>query len=192
MKPEHKKGKSANKSRNLKKRSNNFTSGELVFQPWFLPRQSRLAINSLIPPGYRNKMRGYFEDYGCMVCGAEHVGYDANGMCRPCHQTIVRRLKGSVRRRMAGKPYDRADQFMLRRAKLAKKLLGRFSPNLRGRSLRHPLDKALSNNPIDDALGFLSPVIPRNIVRIPDPKPSDEEVVGGKSVRDLRTGRPHR
>jgi hypothetical protein len=189
MKPEHKKGKSANKSRNPKKRANRFTSGELVFQPWFLPKQSRLAINSLIPPGYRNKMRAYFDDYGCMVCGAEQVGYEVNGMCRPCHQTIVRRLKGCVRRRMAGKSYDRADQFMLRRAKLAKKLLGRFSPNSSARSLRHPLDKPLSNNPIDDALALLSPVIPRNNIQIPVPESPYE---GGKSVCDLRTGRPHR
>jgi hypothetical protein len=192
MKSERKEGRSANKSRNPKKRSNRFTSNELVFQPWFLPRHSQLAINSLIPPGYRNKMRAYFDDYGCMICGGTDVIYDCTGMCIPCHHTIVRRLRRCVRRRMAKKPDGRADLFMLRRAKLAKKLLGRFSPNWRARSLRHPLDKILSNNPIDEALGFLSPVIPRYPVQILDPAPLDEEEVWGKSVRDLRTKRPHR
>jgi hypothetical protein len=192
MKSKRNEGSLTKKFLKLRNTSNRFTSNELVFQPWFLPKCSRLAINAIIPPGYRNKMRAYFDDYGCMVCGGMDLVYDSNGMCIRCHQTVVRRLRQSVRRRMTGKPDDRADLFMQRRAKLAKKLLGRFSPNWRARSLRHPPDKILSNNPIDEALGFLSPVIPRYPVQILDPAPSDEGRVLGKSVRDLRTGRPHR
>jgi hypothetical protein len=91
-------------------------------------------------------MRAYFDDYGCMICGRMDVIYDALGMCIGCHHTIRRRLRRSVRRRMTRKPDDRADLFMLRRAKLAKKLLGRFSPTWRARSIRRRLDKALPNN----------------------------------------------
>jgi hypothetical protein len=192
MRSKRKKGRFTNKSSNPKNGLKCFTSDELVFQPWFLPRQSRLAINALIPPGYRNKMRAYFDDYGCMICGGVNVVYDANGMCIPCFQTIGRRLRQSVRRRMTGKPDDRADLFMLRRANLAKKLLGRFSPNWRARSLRHRLDTPLLNNPIDEALGFLSPIILKNLVQIPDAAPSDKAGVWSKSVRDLRATRPHR
>jgi len=192
VRSERSRGRPTNTSRNPKNGSNRFTSEELVFQPWFLPRRSRLAIDALIPPGYRNKMRAYFDDYGCIVCGAGDVIYGSNGMCIPCHGTVRQRLRRSVRRRMTGKPDDRADLFMLRRAKLAKKLLGRFSPNWRARSLRHRLDTTLSNNPIDEALGFLSPVIPRNLVEAPNAAPSDEVGVWSKSVRDLRTTRPHR
>ena len=192
MKSKRKERSSTNKLLKPRNTSNRFSSNELVFQPWFLPKRSRLAINAIIPPGYRNKMRAYFDDYGCMVCGGMDLIYCCNGLCIRCHQTVVRRLRRSVRRRMTRKPDDRADLFMQRRAKLAKKLLGRFSPNWRARSLRHPLDKILSNNPIDEALGFLSPVIPRCPVQILNSEPSDEGGVLGKSVRDLRTGRPHR
>lgn len=175
-------------SKHSKKRSNRFTSCELVFQPWFLPRRSLLAISALIPPGYRNKMRAYFDDYGCMICGRSEVMYDSNGMCIPCHQTIRRRLKRSVRRRMVGKSDDRADLFMLRRAKLAKKLLGRFSANWRARSLRHRLEALLPNNPIDEALGYLSPIISKDFARPPDAPRTQEVGVSSKSVRDLRQG----
>jgi hypothetical protein len=81
---------------------------------------------------------------------------------------------------------------MLLRAKLAKKLLGRFSPTWRARSIRRRLDKALPNNPIDEALEFLSPVISKELAQIPQAAPSDEVGVSSKSVRDLRATRPHR
>jgi hypothetical protein len=181
-----------NKSRTPKKRSDRFTADELVFQPWFLPRHSRLAINSIIPPGYRNKMRAYFDDYGCMICGGMDLIYDANAMCIRCHKTVRRRLWMSVKRRMQSHPEDRADLFMIRRAKLAKKILGRFSPNWRARSLRQRSEIPMRNNPVDDALGFLSPAIEGIHFQTPDPAPSDQEVLSGKSVRDLRQTRPHR
>ena len=181
------------KSRNpKKKRLNRFTAEELVFQPWFLPRHSRLAINSIIPPGYRNKMRWYFDDYGCMVCGGMDLVYSANAMCIRCHQTVIRRLRTSVKRRIQSHPKNRLDLFMIRRAKLAKKILGRFSPNWRARSLRQRSDIPMRNNPVDDALGFLSPAIEGLHFQTPDPAPSDQEVLSGKSVRDLRQTRPHR
>lgn len=128
------------------------------------------------------------DDYGCMICGRSEVMYDSNGMCIPCHQTIRRRLKRSVRRRMVGKSDDRADLFMLRRAKLAKKLLGRFSANWRARSLRHRLEALLPNNPIDEALGYLSPIISKDFARPPDAPRTQEVGVSSKSVRDLRQG----
>jgi len=193
MSSEHKTERFTNKCRNPNNRPNRFTSHELVLQPWFLPRQSLLAISALIPPGYRNKMRAYFDDYGCMICGRMDVIYDAIGMCIRCHQTIRRRIRRSVRRRMTGKQDDRADLFMLRRAKLAKKLLGRFSPTWRARSLRHRLDTPLPNNPIDEVLEFLSPVISKELAQIPQAAaPSGEGGVSSKSVRDLRARRPHR
>src|SRR6202453_5443549 len=99
MKSERKERSSANKSTDPEVRSNRFTSNELVFQTWFLPRHSRLAINSLIPPGYRNKMRAYFDDYGCMICGDRDVVYDCNGMCIPCHQSFVRNFWRCLRPR---------------------------------------------------------------------------------------------
>jgi hypothetical protein len=192
MKSSHGGGGSTNNPRTPKIRSNRFSRDELIFQPWFLPKHSHLAINSMIPPGYRNKMRNYFDDYGCMICGEMDLVYASNGMCVGCHGTIRKRILRCVGRRVSRKPDNRVDLFMIRRAKLAKKILGKFSPKWRARSLRQRADIPMRNNPIDDVLGFLSPVIAGIHARIPNPAPSDNGPSSGKSVRDLRQTRPHR
>jgi len=175
----------------LSTRQSRFNAHELAFQPWFLPRASRHAIDVLIPPDYRNKMRAYFDDYGCMRCG-EHKMYDTNGMCLECHALIRRRLKTSVRRRMTGRPDDRLDLIMLRRKDLASKLLGPFSQPWSKMSLRHRLNGATLRNPVDEALGFLTP----GGWKYRHPKlrsgSQEEPEVLGKSVRDMRAGRPGR
>jgi hypothetical protein len=168
-----------------------FNSHELAFQPWFLPRASRLAIDGLIPPDYRNKMRAYFDDYGCMKCG-KFEKYDANGMCLPCHHLIRRRLKTSVRRRMMGRNDDRLDLIMGRRKELASKLLGRFSRSWRRMSLSQRFKPASPRNPVDEALGFLTPGSSRD--RYPELRHgfAQEQEVLGKSIRDIRPRRPNR
>jgi hypothetical protein len=173
------------------RRPNRFNSHELVLQPWFLPRASRLAINALIPPDYRNKMRAYFDDYGCMVC-EKHELYDSNGMCLRCHHLIRIRLATSVRRRMTGRPDDRIDLIMLRRKALARKLLGRFSQPWKRVALRHRLDPASLRNPVDEALGFLTPGSLTNRHQEFQSGSPRERGILGKSVRDLRTRRPSR
>jgi hypothetical protein len=172
-------------------RLSRFNPHELAFQPWFLPRASRLAINALIPPDYRNKMRAYFDDYGCMVCG-KHQMYDSNGMCLPCHHLIRRRLKTSVRRRMMGRADDRIDLIMQRRKKLASKLLEPFSQPWSKMSLSHRLNGVSLRNPVDEALGFLTPGSWRDRYQEHQSDPPEERGSLGKSVRDLRTGRPSR
>lgn len=191
MKPNPKKKGSKTSKAASSPRPSKFDSHELAFQPWFLPRASRLAIDALIPPDYRNKMRAYFDDYGCMRCG-NHEMYDSNGMCLDCHALIRRRLKTSVRRRMTGRANDRIDLIMQRRKELASKLLGRFSKPWSTMSLSHRLNAASLRNPVDEALGFLTPGSWRD--RYPEPRndPPEERGVLGKSVRDLRTGIPRR
>lgn len=173
------------------RKGSRFNSHELAFQPWFLPRASRLAIAACIPPDYRNKMRAYFDDYGCMVCG-KHELYDANGMCIPCHHLIRRRLKTSVKRRMMGRTDDRIDLLMQRRKALASKLLGHFSKPWSTMSLRHRLNVASLKNPVDEALGFLTPGSWRDRYQEDRGDSTKEQGTLGKSVRDLRTGRPSR
>jgi hypothetical protein len=168
-----------------------FNPHELAFQPWFLPRASRLAIDSLIPPGYRNKMRAYFDDYGCMRCG-KHGMYDANGMCLLCHHLVRRRLKKSVRRRMEGRVDDRIDLIIERRKTLASKLLGRFAQPWSKMSLRHRLNGASLKNPVDEALGFLTPGSWTNRHQDFQNDSPDERGTLGKSIRDMRPGRPSR
>lgn len=172
------------------RRTSRFNSHELAFQPWFLPRASRIAIDALIPPGYRNKMRAYFDDYGCMVCG-KHEMYDANGMCLRCHHLIRRRLKTCVRRRTKDTDDDRIDLVMLRRKQLASKLLGRFSKPWSKIALRHRINMSSLRNPVDEALGFLTPGCKRDQYQNLQNEPAEIDV-RGKSVRDVRPTRPSR
>ena len=191
MKPNRKKKGAKTSNPGSNRTPSRFNARELAFQPWFLPRASRLAINALIPPGYRNKMRAYFDDYGCMRCGNDGL-YDANGMCLPCHHLIRRRLKTCVRRRMTGRADDRLDLIMQRRKDFASKLLGRFSKPWSTMSLIHRVDGIRLRNPVDEALGFLTPGGWRG--RYQQPRSDSPEGPGilGKSVRDLRPGKPNR
>jgi hypothetical protein len=181
---------SPTKRRRSHRRHTRFNLHELALEPWFLPRGSRLAINALIPPGYRNKMRDYFDDYGCMRCEEDGI-YDANGMCVHCHHLVRRRLKACLTRRMPDAPDDRIDLIMGRRKKLASKLLGRFAQPWSKMSLRHRLNGSNLKNPVDQALGFLTPG-GRGHYGSPPPSASQDGSVLGKSVKDLRPGRTGR
>lgn len=175
-----------NASSNLRRKR--FNSHELAFQPWFLPRASRLAIGALIPPGYRNKMRFYFDDYGCMICGKREL-YDANGMCLPCHHLIRRRLATSFRRRLVGKPEDSIAIAMKQRAVLASRLLATFAQRGKAKPLRYRLNFASLRNPVDEALVFLTPGGRRSQTHVPRNAVSLEHGMLGKSVRDMPAGR---
>lgn len=170
------------------KRATRFNPRELAFQPWFLPKASRLAINSLISPDYRNKMRAYFDDYGCMRCG-KHDVYDCNGMCLPCNQLIRRRLKTCVRRRLGGRLGVRIDLIMGRRKELASKLLKPFCRASRKVSISYRLNPASLRNPVDEALGFLTPGSWTDRYQGFKNDPAEEMGSLGKSVHDLPTGR---
>jgi hypothetical protein len=167
-------------------RSARFNIHELAFQPWFLPRASRLAINGLIPPSYRNKMRAYFDDYGCMACG-KFDQYDSNGMCLPCRHLVTRRLKTCVRRRLIGLQGETIDLVIQRRKALASKLLGRFAHPWSKMPLRHRISVS-SRNPVDEALGFLTPGGRTGLPLAAQDHLSADGVLG-KSVKDIKPGR---
>lgn len=139
-------------------RPNDLTCDELSLQPWFLPNRIQHAIRVLVPYNFRHKMRHYFDDYGCMICG-DYKAYAANAMCLNCHNRIRRRMLASAHRRAKSEFQQRIEIDMLRQATIAKRLLGRFSPMHRLSSERHRLDTARSQNPVLEALG------PRTAVR---------------------------
>jgi hypothetical protein len=124
---------------------------EMLLQPWFLPFRIARAIHALVPLSYRSKMRDFFDDYGCMICGKEYP-YGANGMCRRCYNDVIEKLRRAAKRRLKSKLEQRFDLGLLRQARLAKKLLRRFSPARRADSERHRLDTARSRNPVYEAL----------------------------------------
>jgi len=125
---------------------------ETLFHPWFLPKSVHQAMRSMIPPSYYAKMRNMFDDYGCMVCGRD-AEYASNGMCRDCANRVRGRLLRSARRRMV-KPCYRFDAALLRRQRLAKKLLGRFAASRKAPRVRH-IDRMHPFNPVDEALSAL-------------------------------------
>lgn len=43
---------------------------EPCLQPWFLSKQTYLAMSLLLPRSQLSKMRYYFQDYGCLKCGS--------------------------------------------------------------------------------------------------------------------------
>ena len=124
---------------------------KILLQPWFLPQRITLAIHAIVPPDYWNKMRYYFDDYGCIICEKESE-YHSNGMCFPCYRKTRQRMLLSVKRHLKSHPRMRLDIDLFRQEKLAKKLLGRFAGRSRGPSRKSRIDVRRLNNPVYDAL----------------------------------------
>ncbi|HXQ25790.1 MAG TPA: hypothetical protein VN822_05215 [Candidatus Acidoferrales bacterium] len=130
------------------------TAEKVLLQPWFLPQRIAFAIHAMVPRDFWNKMRNFFDDYGCMICGKES-GYHSNGMCKSCHDKIRKKLVQSVKRRLKSEPKQRLDLVLFRQEKLAKKLLGRYFRRSRASSRRRRIDIPRQNNPVYEALGAL-------------------------------------
>jgi hypothetical protein len=127
---------------------------KILMQPWFLPKKVALAIHSMVPDDYRNKMLYMFQDYGCLVCASES-GYYSNGMCIKCFKRTLKRMSASLRRRGRQGREPRLDLILFRQQKLARKLLSRFveegqrSPRTPHHGLRHtnPVYEAFAAKP---------------------------------------------
>lgn len=72
---------------------------ELFLQPWFLPKQTYLAMRRLLPSSQLSKMRYYFQDYGCLKCGNRHALYASNGLCKRCGIVVRARIVLALKRR---------------------------------------------------------------------------------------------
>jgi hypothetical protein len=112
--------------------------------PFFLTMKLRRSIERLLPVGHHQRLRLYFETYGCLRCLHNNVIYGGNGFCRGCLSMIGKRLK-----------------------KVDRELLARFSdppPNLKEAYLR----------PYDSARHLLADLVPkmgkRSAQRKPEPK----------------------
>ena len=136
------------------------TAEKVLFQPWFLPQRITFAIHAMVPRDFWNKMRNFFDDYGCMICGAESE-YHSNGMCLRCYAKIRKKLMQSVKRRLNSEPKRPLALVLFRQQKLAKKLLGPYARRSRASSLGRYLDIPGRNNPVYEALGALPLESPR-------------------------------
>jgi hypothetical protein len=121
---------------------------EVLLQPWFLSARVANAIHGMVPPDFHRRMRYFFDDYGCMICGAE-VGYHSNGMCRTCRDRVRRNLVKSVKRRAKSNPRQRLDLELFKRERLARKLLGAFPQRVKDHR-RKPWPRR--HNPVYEAL----------------------------------------
>jgi hypothetical protein len=121
----------------------------VLLQPWFLPRQVAFTILTLIPVGFRQKMRNVFDDYGCLICGSESR-YMSNGMCRNCFDITRRKILLSARRHAEPPKRVRLDLELFRQQKLAKKLLSRFAPEVIPSKKRRL--SIMRGNPVYEAL----------------------------------------
>jgi hypothetical protein len=123
----------------------------VLLQPWFLPRRIAFAIHTLIPTDFRNKMRHFFDDYGCLICEKEY-DYHSNGMCMLCYARTRKKLLLSVRRHAGRGKKLRLDLELFRQEKLAKKLLGRFSIGGPTMLKKRRFDRIRETNPVFEAL----------------------------------------
>jgi hypothetical protein len=124
------------------------TAEKVLLQPWFLPQRVTYALHGMLPPAFWKKMRNFFDDYGCMICGTD-TGYHSNGMCLRCHNKVRKRLIQSVKRHLGRDSKQRLDLELLRQGKLAKKLLKGFSHQAPSGRRRIGISR---NNPVYEAL----------------------------------------
>jgi hypothetical protein len=97
----------------------------VLLQPWFLPQRVAFAMHSLVPVAFWRKMRNVFDDYGCLICGAE-ANYHSNGMCTACYRRTRKKVLRSARRHATQSNDARLDLELFRQQNLARKLLSRF------------------------------------------------------------------
>jgi hypothetical protein len=97
---------------------------EVFLQAWFLPRSLAFQVHRLLPKEYREKMRHYFDDYGCLRCNRRSASYGACGLCRACYKKVLYQLASVLKRRnTAKKVKEQYTELTLQRAALAKRLL---------------------------------------------------------------------
>lgn len=123
---------------------------EVLLQPWFLPQRATLAIHRLVPVDFWKKMRNVFDDYGCLICGAQS-NYHSNGMCRSCCTRTREKVLSSARRHAGRKQKLRLDLKLFRQEQLAKKLLSRFAADGAILAKNRRIGTVLSN-PVYEAL----------------------------------------
>lgn len=83
----------------MQKRSRFESVDEVFLQPWFLDWHRAAAIRRMVPDHFLHKMRFYFEDWGCLVCGSKRRRYGSNGMCHVCIHRVQKRLFDCLKKR---------------------------------------------------------------------------------------------
>lgn len=109
--------------------------------PVFLTIKLRKAVERLLPASHHQRLRQYFDTYGCLHCSRKNVIYGANGFCRLCISMIgkrIRKVDKELRAREPATPPKR-EELYLRPYNSARRLLADLRPRIgRGSSRRRP------------------------------------------------------
>ena len=100
--------------------------------PLFLTIKLRKAIERLMPVGYYQRLRQYFDIYGCLHCSRKNVLYGANGFCMLCISMIGKRMRKVDKAMRARKPAlpSKLEETYLRPYNSARQLLADLMPNV--------------------------------------------------------------
>lgn len=126
-----------NVRKNSQRRSSSCSVDEVFLQPWFLDHRAAVAVRRLVPDLFLRRMRFYFEDWGCLLCGSKRRHYGSNGMCHLCIVRVRKRLFGCLQKRgmkhkarsQSTRLADEVERVRSARMLLSDLVAGGWSPN---------------------------------------------------------------
>ena len=100
--------------------------------PLFLTAKLRKTIERLLPVEHHQRLRQYFDIYGCLHCSRRRVIYGANGFCRLCISMIGKRIRKVDKELQARRPaaQPKLDETYLRPYNSARQLLADLIPKI--------------------------------------------------------------
>ncbi len=100
--------------------------------PLFLTIKLRKTIERLLPVGHHQRLRQYFDIYGCLRCSRNNVVYGANGFCLLCINMISKRLRKVDKELQARKPKvpPKLEETYLRPYNSARQFLADLMPKI--------------------------------------------------------------
>ena len=107
-----------------------------ILPPFFVTSKLRKSIERLLPTAHHQRLRLYFDTYGCLHCQHKNVIYGGNGFCIRCLSAIGRRLRKvdkELRANFSDSPPDLEDEY-LRPYNSARHLLADLIPKFAKRS----------------------------------------------------------
>jgi len=110
--------------------------------PLFLTIKLRKAIERLLPVGHYQRLRQYFNIYGCLHCSRKNVLYGANGFCMVCISMIGKRMRKvdkALRTRKPALP-PKLEETYLRPYNSARQLLADLMPKIGKGLIRKKLE----------------------------------------------------
>ena len=114
------------------------TAGKQTVPPLFLTKKLRKTIEQLLPVAHHERLRQYFDLYGCLHCSQRKVIYGANGFCGTCLSMIGKRIRKIDTQLRARKPAPppKLEEIYLRSYNCARELLFDLKPRIGKGSIR--------------------------------------------------------